>query len=138
MARTKSADCFKAYSGDTNDNDTGNVELFDLIINNTINDTLVQTLSNNYLDKGFESLQYIGSSWTTGASTAKAKSAAQEYTQLLTKPFGNDFTMEQFRAHANEEQRAEHEVLPDEVERGVDVAGLVGHDDQLDAERDMA
>jgi len=102
MARTKSADCFKAYSGDTNDNDTGNVELFDLIINNTINDTLVQTLSNNYLDKGFESLQYIGSSWTTGASTAKAKSAAQEYTQLLTKPFGNDFTMEQFRAHANE------------------------------------
>ena len=78
-ARSKSMLCFKAFEGDENATTAGKAELYDLIIENTESQSLINTLATNFMDKGYECMVYCKGVHAAGGNKNKVKVAYAEY-----------------------------------------------------------
>ena len=71
--------CFKAFEGDENATTAGKAELYDLIIENTESQSLINTLATNFMDKGYECMVYCKGVHAAGGNKNKVKVAYAEY-----------------------------------------------------------
>ena len=60
-----------------------NIELYDIIINNTASVDLLRTLSNNYQDEGGKAIKHIRDAFQAGGNENKEAVAAAEYKNTL-------------------------------------------------------